>query len=94
MKTLSLVRHVDIPEGTECSIKSRVVTITKGEKTISKSFKHLKVQLDIIEVDVIDKVTKTNLDKDGKSLGKKKQLRGQVWLGKRRMAACLRTVTR
>jgi len=45
MKTVLATRTVDIPEGVEVSIKSRVVTVTGPRGTLTRSFKHMNMDL-------------------------------------------------
>ena len=45
MKTLNCNQTVEIPEGIDVSVKSRVVTVKGKRGTLNKSFKHLAVDI-------------------------------------------------
>ena len=45
MKVLNTHQTVSVPEGIEMSVKSRVVTVKGSRGTLSKSFKHLAVDI-------------------------------------------------
>merc|ERR1712240_604653 len=49
MKTINISQQVAIPDGIKCSVKARTVTVTGPRGTLTKSFRHLKV--DISKVD-------------------------------------------
>merc|ERR1712243_506217 len=66
MKILNVKQSVEIPDGVECSVKARNVTIKGARGSLVRSFKHLKV--DIFMSD--DKKTLTV----EKHFGKRKEL--------------------
>ena len=43
MKLLHHSQEVKVDEGVTCSVKSRVVTVTGPRGTLTKNFRHLKV---------------------------------------------------
>merc|ERR1712198_219909 len=45
MKTILASRNVDIPEGVEVSVKARKVTVKGPRGSLSRSFKHLNVEI-------------------------------------------------
>ena len=45
MKILNVKQSVDIPDGVECSVKARTVTIKGARGSLVRSFKHLKVDI-------------------------------------------------
>merc|ERR1712111_14823 len=49
MKTINISQQVAIPDGIKCSVKARTVTVTGPRGSLTKSFRHLKV--DICKVD-------------------------------------------
>merc|ERR1711974_397246 len=49
MKTINISQQVNVPEGIKCSVKARTVTVTGPRGSLTKSFRHLKV--DICKVD-------------------------------------------
>merc|ERR1712098_895072 len=65
MKEINSFQLVTVPEGLDASVKSRVVTVKGPRGTLSKSFKHLAV-----DIYMTDKVT----IKVEKWFGKRKQL--------------------
>ena len=65
MKVINTNQLVTIPDGVECSVKSRVVTIKGSRGTLTKSFKHLAVDISM---------PKPNVVKVEKWFGKRKEL--------------------
>merc|ERR1719350_1830393 len=49
MKTINISQNVTVPDGVKCSVKARTVTVTGPRGKLTKSFRHLKV--DICKVD-------------------------------------------
>merc|ERR1712029_929791 len=49
MKTINISQQVAIPDGIKCSVKAHTVTVTGPRRSLTKSFRHLKV--DICKVD-------------------------------------------
>ena len=45
MKILNVKQSVEIPDGVECSVKARNVTIKGARGSLVRSFKHLKVDI-------------------------------------------------
>merc|ERR1712158_323454 len=45
MKTINISQQVNVPEGIKCSVKARTVTVTGPRGTLTKSFRHLKVEM-------------------------------------------------
>merc|ERR1712168_1293549 len=45
MKLLHHSQEVTVDEGVTCSVKSRLVTVTGPRGTLTKSFRHLKVEM-------------------------------------------------
>merc|ERR1711909_157266 len=45
MKILNVKQSVDIPEGVEASVKSRIVTIKGARGTLKRNFRHLAVDI-------------------------------------------------
>ena len=65
MKELNTFQLVKVPEGVEASVKSRTVTVKGARGTLTKAFKHLAVDIYMVDKDTI---------KVEKWFGKKKQL--------------------
>lgn len=49
MKIINTNQIVQVPEGIECSVKSRVVTVKGKRGTLTKSFKHLAVDISMTD---------------------------------------------
>lgn len=45
MKLINTNQSVTVPEGVDCSVKSRVVTVKGPRGTLTKSFKHLALDI-------------------------------------------------
>ena len=65
MKELNSFQLVTVPEGLEASVKARVVTVKGHRGTLTKSFKHLAIDI---------YMTDKNTIKVERWFGKKKQL--------------------
>merc|ERR1712223_544340 len=65
MKELNTWELVKVPEGVEASVKSRTVTVKGARGTLTKAFKHLAVDIYMVDKETI---------KVEKWFGKKKQL--------------------
>ena len=65
MKELNTFQLVKVPEGVEASVKSRTVTVKGARGTLTKAFKHLAVDIYMVDKETI---------KVEKWFGKKKQL--------------------
>merc|ERR1711994_902137 len=64
-KELNTFQLVKVPEGVEASVKSRTVTVKGARGTLTKAFKHLAVDIYMVDKETI---------KVEKWFGKKKQL--------------------
>ena len=71
MKVLTSTQYVDVPDDVTVSVKARKVTVTGPRGSLTQSFKHLKVDIRLI---------------DG---GRKIQI--DLWFGKRKDVACVKT---
>jgi large subunit ribosomal protein L9e len=49
MKTIKSCVSINVPKGINIDIKARTVTVSKGDKKLSKSFKHLPVHIQIVD---------------------------------------------
>eukprot|EP00457_Paulinella_chromatophora_P011604 gb/GEZN01011754.1/.p2 GENE.gb/GEZN01011754.1/~~gb/GEZN01011754.1/.p2 ORF type:complete len:203 (-),score=40.13 gb/GEZN01011754.1/:83-691(-) len=78
MKTLHAERILKIPDGVTVEIKARVVTVTGPRGTLTRDFKHVAIQLKVIEQKL--------------KAGSNKAVKAEMWFAKRKGLACLRTV--
>ena len=62
MKILNVKQTVDIPDGVEASVKARTVTIKGPRGTLTRSFRHLAV--DIFMPNAKSITVRQNLNKD------------------------------
>ena len=76
MKYIVAEQDLEIPEGVEISVKARTVTVKGTLGTLTKSFKHVPIEI--------------AADKSGKS--GKKILKFKMWLQKKKRNAVIGTV--
>eukprot|EP00005_Dracoamoeba_jomungandri_P001163 CAMPEP_0174259892 /NCGR_PEP_ID=MMETSP0439-20130205/8658_1 /TAXON_ID=0 /ORGANISM="Stereomyxa ramosa, Strain Chinc5" /LENGTH=190 /DNA_ID=CAMNT_0015343969 /DNA_START=41 /DNA_END=613 /DNA_ORIENTATION=+ len=74
MKTVLAQQEVLIPDNVTVSVKARVISVTGPRGTLTRRFKHIRGEIDVI------------------SRGKKQYFRVKIWFGKRKTAACVRTI--
>eukprot|EP00537_Pseudo-nitzschia_pungens_P010165 CAMPEP_0172383340 /NCGR_PEP_ID=MMETSP1061-20121228/1225_1 /TAXON_ID=37318 /ORGANISM="Pseudo-nitzschia pungens, Strain cf. pungens" /LENGTH=197 /DNA_ID=CAMNT_0013111547 /DNA_START=118 /DNA_END=711 /DNA_ORIENTATION=+ len=82
MKTVLASRCVEIPEGVEVSVKSRVVTVTGKLGKLERDFKHIPMECRL--------VTKTEETEGGEV--EKTYIQVDLWFATRKQLACVRTV--
>ncbi|CAB9505306.1 60S ribosomal protein L9 [Seminavis robusta] len=81
MKTLLATRSIEIPDGVEVEIKSRVVKVTGKKGTLTRDFKHIDMDLMLGETEPDEETGAT-----------KKVVRLDLWFAARKQLACVRTV--
>eukprot|EP00808_Paulinella_micropora_P013083 g6477.t1 len=74
MKTLHATRELKVADGVKVEIQARQVTVTGPRGTLKRAFKHVPIQLKVV-------------DRKGKQV-----VVAEMWFGKRKALACLRTV--
>mmetsp|Transcript_100740 Transcript_100740/g.150970 ORF Transcript_100740/g.150970 Transcript_100740/m.150970 type:complete len:202 (-) Transcript_100740:1516-2121(-) len=86
MKTVLATRTVEIPEDVEVDIKSRVVTVTGKLGKLERDFKHIAMELRVVDgVDIDD----DKMDEEAKT---KKYVKLDLWFATRKQLATVRTV--
>lgn len=70
MRQILATRSIDLPEGVEITVKARLVRVTGPRGTLTRSFKHIQVDMYLTEE---DGVRKLRVDTH---FGKRKQLAG------------------
>mmetsp|Transcript_11480 Transcript_11480/g.33046 ORF Transcript_11480/g.33046 Transcript_11480/m.33046 type:complete len:198 (-) Transcript_11480:565-1158(-) len=82
MKTVLASRCVEIPEGVEVSVNSRVVNVTGKLGKLERDFKHIPMECRL--------VTKTEETEGGEV--EKSYIQVDLWFASRKQLACVRTV--
>ena len=86
MKTVLATRTVEIPADVEVEIKSRVVKVAGKLGKLERDFKHLAIELRVVEGADIDD---PKMDEEAKS---KKYVKLDIWFANRKQLATVRTV--
>ncbi|KAI2495804.1 Ribosomal protein L6 [Fragilaria crotonensis] len=80
MKTVLATREIEVPEGVEVEIKARRVTVKGPRGTLTRDFKHVDMDLQLIGG--VDEETGVE----------KKFVRVDLWFATRKQLACVRTI--
>merc|ERR1719261_321182 len=81
MKTVTASQEVTIPSGVTVSVASRIVTVTGPRGSITKDFKHVQMEMSVVEA---------TTDEEGNTVDG--YVKVELWFALRKQLACLRTI--
>jgi ribosomal protein L6P/L9E len=77
MRDILKTEELEIPDGVTVSVKSRVIVVTGPRGTLTKTVRHVNMDIRLIKTKTKTKINKVTL---------------AVWQGNRKHVACLRTI--